>query len=94
MDILDHDVVVIGSGLAGLRAALEAARTDPKIDVGIVTKVHAMRSHSVAAEGGTAAVLYPDEGDSLDVHIWDTVKGSDFLADQDAVELFCHRAPE
>lgn len=94
MDILDHDVVVIGSGLAGLRAALEAARMDPKIDVGIVTKVHAMRSHSVAAEGGTAAVLYPDEGDSLDGHIWDTVKGSDFLADQDAVELFCHRAPE
>jgi len=94
MDILDHDVVVIGSGLAGLRAAIEAARADPKLDVGIVTKVHAMRSHSVAAEGGTAAVLYPDEGDSLDGHIWDTVKGSDFLADQDAVELFCRSAPE
>ena len=94
MDILDHDIVVIGSGLAGLRAALEAARTDPKLDVGIVTKVHAMRSHSVAAEGGTAAVLYQDEGDSLDGHIWDTVKGSDFLADQDAVDLFCRSAPD
>jgi succinate dehydrogenase / fumarate reductase flavoprotein subunit len=53
-----------------------------------------MRSHSVAAEGGTAAVLYPDEGDSIESHIWDTIKGSDFLADQDAVELFVKSAPE
>jgi len=74
---------------------LEASRLSRGgLDVGIVTKVQAMRSHSVAAEGGTAAVLYPDEGDSFDSHIWDTVKGSDFLADQDAVELFVRAAPE
>jgi len=92
---VDHDLVVIGSGLAGLRAALEASRVSQgHLDVGIVTKVQAMRSHSVAAEGGTAAVLYPDEGDSFDSHIWDTIKGSDFLADQDAVELFVRTAPE
>ncbi len=95
MEYVDHDVVVIGSGLAGLRAALEASRVSHgRLDVGIVTKVQAMRSHSVAAEGGTAAVLYPDEGDSFHSHVWDTIKGSDFLADQDAVERFVRTAPE
>jgi succinate dehydrogenase / fumarate reductase flavoprotein subunit len=95
MEVLDHDIVVIGSGLAGLRAALEASRVSKdRLDIGIVTKVQAMRSHSVAAEGGTAAVLYPDDGDSFESHIWDTIKGSDFLADQDAVELFVRMAPE
>ncbi|MGQ0796575.1 MAG: FAD-binding protein [Methanobacteriota archaeon] len=95
MDRLDADVVVIGSGLAGLRAALEVSRqTAGRLTVAILTKVQAMRSHSVAAEGGSAAVLYPDEGDSFDAHVWDTVKGSDFLADQDAVELFVRSAPE
>ena len=95
MERLQHDIVVIGSGLAGLRAALEASRvSNGRLDVGIVTKTQAMRSHSVAAAGGTAAVLYPDEGDSFDSHMWDTVKGSDFLADQDAVEMYVHAAPE
>ena len=94
METVDHDLVVIGSGLAGLRAAIEASRANPRLSVGIVTKVHAMRSHSVGAEGGTAAVLYPDEGDSFDSHVYDTIKGSDFLADQDAVERFVHSAPE
>ncbi len=95
MERFQHDIVVIGSGLAGLRAALEASRvSNGRLDVGIVTKTQAMRSHSVAAEGGTAAVLYPDEGDSFDSHMWDTVKGSDFLADQDAVEMYVHAAPE
>jgi succinate dehydrogenase / fumarate reductase flavoprotein subunit len=95
MERLQHDIVVIGSGLAGLRAALEASRvSNGRLDIGIVTKTQAMRSHSVAAEGGTAAVLYPDEGDSFDSHIYDTIKGSDFLADQDAVELYVHTAPE
>lgn len=95
MERLQHDIVVIGSGLAGLRAALEASRvSNGRLDVGIVTKTQAMRSHSVAAQGGTAAVLYPDEGDSFDSHMWDTVKGSDFLADQDAVEMYVHAAPE
>ena len=95
MERLEHDIIVIGSGLAGLRAALEASRVSHgRLDVGIVTKTQAMRSHSVGAEGGTAAVLYPDEGDSFESHMWDTVKGSDFLADQDAVEMFVHAAPE
>ncbi len=95
MERLQHDIVVIGSGLAGLRAALEASRvSNGRLDVGIVTKTQAMRSHSVAAEGGTAAVLYPDEGDSFDSHVHDTIKGSDFLADQDAVEMYVHAAPE
>ncbi len=94
MERIEHDIVVIGSGLAGLRAALEASRVSHgRLDVGIVTKTQAMRSHSVAAEGGTAAVMYPDEGDSFESHIWDTVKGSDFLADQDAVEQFVRSAP-
>ena len=95
MERIEHDIVVIGSGLAGLRAALEASRVSHgRLDVGIVTKTQAMRSHSVAAEGGTAAVLYPDEGDSFESHMWDTVKGADFLADQDAVENFVRSAPE
>ena len=94
MERVEHDIVVVGSGLAGLRAALEASRVSHgRLDVGIVTKTQAMRSHSVAAEGGTAGVLYPDEGDSFESHLWDTVKGSDFLADQDAVEMFVHAAP-
>jgi len=77
-----------------MRAAVEAARVSKgRLDVAIFTKTHAMRSHSVAAEGGTAAVLYPDEGDSYDSHIFDTIKGSDFLADQDAVERFVKLAP-
>jgi len=89
------DVVVMGSGLAGLRAAIEAARTGRgKISVAVVTKTQPMRSHSVSAEGGTAAVLYPEEGDSLESHMWDTVKGSDFLSDQDVVERFVKLAPQ
>ncbi len=77
-----------------MRAAIEAARvSQEKLDIAIFTKTHAMRSHSVAAEGGSAAVLYPDEGDSYESHVWDTVKGSDFLADQDAVERFVRLAP-
>ncbi len=95
MERISHDVVIIGSGLAGLRAALAASESSGgRIDIGLVTKVQAMRSHSVAAEGGTAAVLYPDEGDSFASHAWDSVKGSDFLADQDAVEVFVHNAPD
>jgi len=95
LEVIDCDVVVVGSGLAGLRAAIEAARVGgPKLRVAVVTKTQPMRSHSVSAEGGTAAVLYPEEGDSFESHMWDTVKGSDFLADQDAVELFVREAPK
>ena len=93
-ETLTYDIVVVGSGLAGLRAAIEAARvSDGKCSIAIVTKVQAMRSHSVSAEGGTAAVLYTDKGDTFESHIYDTVKGSDYLADQDAVEFFVRSMP-
>ncbi|MEM0090716.1 MAG: succinate dehydrogenase/fumarate reductase flavoprotein subunit [Nitrososphaerota archaeon] len=94
LDKLEADVLIIGSGLAGLRAAIEAASTDNDIQVAVLTKVHAMRSHSVAYAGGTAAVLYPEEGDSFDLHAFDTVKGSDYLGDQDAIELMVRIAPQ
>lgn len=90
---LDYDVIICGSGLAGLRAAIEAAQTGPSLKVGMVSKLQVMRSHSVSAEGGTAAVIFPDEGDSIDSHIYDTVKGSDFLADQDVAERLCNEMP-
>jgi len=90
-----HDVVILGSGLAGLRAALEAARvSNNELDIAIVSRVQLMRSHSVCAEGGTAAVLHPEEGDSLELHAWDTVRGSDFLADQDVVKRFVEESPK
>jgi succinate dehydrogenase / fumarate reductase flavoprotein subunit len=92
---LRHDVLILGAGLAGLRGAVELARrTEGRVDIGIVSKVQLMRAHSVCAEGGTGAVLRTDEGDSLELHAWDTVKGSDFLADQDVVERFVERSPE
>lgn len=94
MTDLDYDVVICGSGLAGLRAAIEAAGTDPKLRVAVVSKLQVMRSHSVSAEGGTAAVLYPENGDSIESHIYDTVKGSDFLADQDVAERLCNEMPQ
>jgi len=87
--IIDHDVVVLGAGLAGMRAALEAARHGA--DVAIVTKVHPMRSHSNAAQGGINAAM--GEGDSWESHAFDTIKGSDYLADQDAVAVMCREAP-
>jgi succinate dehydrogenase / fumarate reductase flavoprotein subunit len=91
---LTHDVLILGAGLAGLRAAVEISRRlDGKVDIGIVSKVQLMRAHSVCAEGGTAAVLRPEEGDSLDLHAWDSVKGSDFLADQDVVYRFVRAMP-
>jgi succinate dehydrogenase flavoprotein subunit len=93
-ETLSYDVVIVGSGIAGLRAAIEAARLSKgRCSVAVLTKVQAMRSHSVSAEGGTAAVLYPDKGDTLESHIYDTIKGSDFLADQDAVEFFVNAMP-
>lgn len=89
-----HDLVILGSGLAGLRAALEAARVSRgQADIAIISKVQLMRSHSVCAEGGTAAVLRTEEGDSRELHAWDTVRGSDFLADQDAVAHFVEEMP-
>jgi len=88
-----HDVIVLGSGLAGLRAAIEAARS-PEVDVAIISKVQLMRSHSVCAEGGTAAVLQPEEGDSFELHAWDTTRGADFLCDQDVVMHFVEEIPK
>jgi succinate dehydrogenase / fumarate reductase flavoprotein subunit len=91
---LTHDVLILGAGLAGLRAAVELSQqTDGHVDIGIVSKVQLMRAHSVCAEGGTAAVLREDEGDSVALHAWDSVKGSDFLADQDVVWRFCRAMP-
>jgi succinate dehydrogenase / fumarate reductase flavoprotein subunit len=86
----DHDVLVIGAGLAGQRAALAAA--EEGVSVGILSKVHPVRSHSNAAQGGINAALQED--DTWESHAFDTVKGSDYLADQDAVEIMCKAAPE
>jgi succinate dehydrogenase / fumarate reductase flavoprotein subunit len=92
---IDHDVLILGAGLAGLRGAVEIARrTNGEVDIGIVSKVQLMRAHSVCAEGGTAAMLRPDIGDSFELHAWDTIKGADFLADQDVVERFVHASPK
>ncbi len=92
METLTHDILIVGGGIAGLRAAIAAAEVSNKIDVAVISKVQAIRSHSVCAQGGTAAVLR--EGDSYDLHAWDTVKGSDFLADQDVVEFFVRKTPK
>ena len=92
---VSHDLLILGSGLAGLRAAVEAARiSKDALDIAIISRVQLMRSHSVCAEGGTAAVMRPEDGDSLELHAWDTVRGSDFLADQDVVSLFVEEAPK
>ncbi len=94
VEIFDYDLVIIGSGLAGLRASIEAAKTgNGKLKIAIIAKNQLMRPHSISAEGGSAAVLYTDEGDSFDLHAYDTVKGSDYLCDQDVVEYFVRQAP-
>src|ERR687893_1747613 len=85
-----HDVLVIGAGLAGMRAALAAA--DAGATVGVVSKTHPVRSHSNAAQGGINAAL--GENDSWESHAFDTVKGSDYLGDQDAISIMCREAPE
>ncbi|MFG1445900.1 MAG: succinate dehydrogenase/fumarate reductase flavoprotein subunit [Thermoplasmatales archaeon] len=94
VEIFDYDLVIVGSGLAGLRAAIEAAKVGKgKLRIAIIAKNQLMRPHSISAEGGSAAVLYTDEGDSFDLHAYDTIKGSDYLADQDAVEFFVRQCP-
>jgi fumarate reductase flavoprotein subunit len=91
METVTYDVLLIGGGGAGLRAAIAVAEADSGLRVGVVSKVYPMRSHTVSAEGGAAAVIHPD--DSLDAHAYDTISGGDWLADQDAVEAFVREAP-
>jgi fumarate reductase flavoprotein subunit len=92
MNISAHDVLLVGGGGAGLRAAIAVAETNPKLSIAVVSKVYPMRSHTVSAEGGAAGVKGKD--DTLDEHCYDTISGSDWLADQDAVEAFVKEAPE
>ena len=86
-----HDIVVVGGGGAGLRAAIAIAEANPRLSVAIVSKVYPMRSHTVSAEGGAAGVAGAD--DSTDEHAYDTISGGDWLCDQDAVEAFVAEAP-
>lgn len=93
--MIEHDVIIVGGGLAGSRAAVEIARRNPRLNVAVVAKTHPIRSHSVAAQGGIAATLKNvDDQDSWEAHAFDTVKGSDYLADQDAVEILTREAPD
>ena len=87
-----HDVLLVGGGGAGLRAAIAIAETNPRLSTAVVSKVYPMRSHTVSAEGGAAGVIRSD--DSLDEHAYDTISGGDWLSDQDAVEAFVKEAPQ
>lgn len=104
VDVIESDIVIVGGGAAGLRTALAAAETNPKLKISVVSKVYPVRSHTVSAEGGIAGVLpafAPLRGasaggrdyDSFEQHAFDTIRGSDYLADQDAVEFFVKEAP-
>jgi fumarate reductase flavoprotein subunit len=92
MDVTNHDVLLVGGGGAGLRAAIAVSEINPKLKVAVVSKVYPMRSHTVSAEGGAAGVIRPD--DTLDEHAYDTISGGDWLCDQDAVEAFVKEAPQ
>ncbi len=91
MDVYATDVLIVGGGGAGLRAAIAVAERYPSLRVAVISKVYPMRSHTVSAEGGAAAVIKP--GDTLDAHAYDTISGGDWLSDQDAVEAFVQEAP-
>jgi fumarate reductase flavoprotein subunit len=91
MQVINADIVVVGAGGAGLRAAIAVAEADPNVSIGLLSKVYPMRSHTCAAEGGAAGVV--KQNDTLDYHFNDTVGGGDWLTDQDAVELFVNEIP-
>ena len=91
MQVVSHDVLLVGGGGAGLRAAIAVAEHNPGLRIGVLSKVYPMRSHTVSAEGGAAAVI--GENDTLDDHAYDTISGGDWLCDQDAVEFFVEEAP-
>lgn len=86
----NHDLIIVGAGLAGMRAALEGVKAG--IDVAIISKIHPLRSHSCAAQGGINAAINPE--DSRESHTFDTVKGADYIGDEDAIQLMCQEAPE
>ncbi len=90
-ELIQHDLIIVGGGGAGLRAAIAAAELNPQLDIALISKVYPMRSHTVSAEGGAAAVIKAN--DSFEDHMNDTITGSDWLADQDAVEEFVKEAP-
>jgi fumarate reductase flavoprotein subunit len=92
MDVSYYDVLLVGGGGAGLRAAIAVAEANPNLRVALLSKVYPMRSHTVSAEGGAAGVI--KTGDTLDDHAYDTISGGDWLCDQDAVEIFVKEAPE
>ena len=92
MKTFQHDVLIVGGGGAGLRAAIAVAQNHPDMSVAVISKVYPMRSHTVSAEGGAAAVISPS--DSFDDHAYDTISGSDWLADQDAVVVLVENAPK
>ena len=91
-EVSRHDIIIVGGGAAGLRAAIAAAEADPSASIALVSKVYPMRSHTVSAEGGAAGVARED--DDFESHAQDTVKGSDFLGDQDVIQYFVEEAPK
>jgi len=89
------DIIIVGAGGGGLFAALEAVRTDPRVSIAVVSKLYPTRSHTSAAQGGVnAALANKDRDDTVELHVFDTIKGSDYLADQDAVDYLCSQAPD
>ncbi|MBU9846667.1 fumarate reductase (quinol) flavoprotein subunit [Rahnella ecdela] len=91
MQTFNADIAIIGAGGAGLRAAIAAAEANPNLNIALISKVYPMRSHTVAAEGGSAAVT--QDHDSFDFHFQDTVSGGDWLCEQDVVDHFVHQCP-